>query len=91
MNYMRVRVPAHVLPSQAAITAARASIRTRLPLQALGHEATASHLHDEITPGLNNASQSSRYYGFVTGGATPIAVVADKMVTKHDQNVQVCL
>lgn len=57
----------------------------------IGLTALRKHLEAEIAPGLNSSSQSPRYYGFVTGGATPAARIADNIVTEYDQNVQVHL
>lgn len=80
-----------VLPSQDIIHAARFSLRLGLPDEGCGPEETRRHLTKDIVPGLNASSKSSRYYGFVTGGATPEATFADYLVTTHDQNVQVHL
>lgn len=43
-------------------------------------------LEQKIIPQLS-ASRGSRYWGFVTGGATPIATMADWLVATFDQNV----
>jgi hypothetical protein len=72
------------------IDAARKSLIHKLPETGLGLETTITHLRQHIAPGLNFASKSPRYYGFVTGGVTPAASVADNIVTEYDQNVQVC-
>lgn len=79
-----------VLPLEDDIRRARKAICRELP----GHESTLDESEARINnllPGLNGSSTSSRYYGFVTGGATPIARYADNIVTQADQNVQVHL
>ncbi|KAK0616033.1 pyridoxal phosphate-dependent transferase [Bombardia bombarda] len=60
-------------------------------LAGLGRAATLDHLLSDIVPGLNSQALSPRYYGFVTGGALPIAEAADNIVSALDQNVQVHL
>jgi glutamate/tyrosine decarboxylase-like PLP-dependent enzyme len=81
----------YVLPSQEALQNARSSLLTSVPTQGIGFEQTQQHLQQDIVPGLNGNSKSPRYYGFVTGGATPIATFADKLAVEEDQNVQVHL
>lgn len=51
----------------------------------------ASHITQDIVPALCGQSQSSRYFGFVTGGVLPVAEWADNVVSRMDQNVQVHL
>ncbi|KAF2025560.1 PLP-dependent transferase [Setomelanomma holmii] len=83
--------PSDVLPSQATIEATRKQLLATLPNDGLGLTETIRHLQDDLKPGLNGASRSANYYGFVTGGATPIASISDNFVTACDQNVQVHL
>ncbi|KAI4717916.1 PLP-dependent transferase [Aureobasidium sp. EXF-10727] len=83
--------PDHVLPTLSEISQALNDLHKRLPPRGLGSEAAKQHLKQDVAPALNANSQSSRYYGFVTGGATPAAIFADNMVTEYDQNVQVHL
>lgn len=80
-----------VLPSQDTLEHARSTLLTSLPSQGIGHEQAQEHLEKDIVPALNGNSKSSRYYGFVTGGSTPIATFADKLAVEEDQNVQVHL
>lgn len=83
--------PENVLPSQEALSHARSSLLTSLQSEGIGFEQTQHHLENDIVPGLNGNSKSSRYYGFVTGGSLPIATFADKLAVEEDQNVQVHL
>ncbi|KAF2827624.1 PLP-dependent transferase [Ophiobolus disseminans] len=83
--------PSEVLPPTTAIVHARKALAPRLPSAGLGLQGTIRHLQEDLTPAFNESSRSSNYYGFVTGGVTPAASVADNFVTAYDQNVQVHL
>lgn len=83
--------PDAVLPAQPVLDQARNTLVGSLSDQGLGYQRTTKHLLDDIVPGLNGNSRSAHYYGFVTGGATPAAALADNLVTAFDQNVQVHL
>lgn len=80
-----------VLPAQEILRRARTTLVEALPADGLGYERTVKHLLDDVAPALNGNSNSPNYYGFVTGGATPAAALADNLVTAYDQNVQVHL
>ncbi|MCF6194894.1 MAG: pyridoxal-dependent decarboxylase [Kangiellaceae bacterium] len=58
------------------------------PLADNGMELSLSvkYLQDKIIPQLS-AARGPRYWGFVTGGATPVATMADWLVATFDQNV----
>lgn len=57
-----------------------------LPAQGAGSEVTIDKVHTELVPQMS-ASRGPRYWGFVTGGATPIATYGDWLVSLLDQNV----
>ncbi|WEW58026.1 hypothetical protein PRK78_003493 [Emydomyces testavorans] len=80
---------ARVLPSAQELEHARSSLFKSLPSKGLGFTETKDHLLKDVAPGLNFASISPNYYGFVTGGVTPAAWFADNVVSAYDQNVQV--
>ena len=79
------------LPSPPALYTSTASLLQHLPHDGLGLRKTTDHLLEDIAPGLNGSSLSPNYYGFVTGGCTPAARIADNLVTLYDQNVAVHL
>lgn len=81
----------YVLPDSETLSSARNSIYKQLPSVGITEAAARTHLKQHIQPGLSRSSQSSRYYGFVTGGTTPVSRYADNVVTEMDQNVQVHL
>lgn len=56
-----------------------------LPGRGIGAEATLHKFEKEIAPYLAN-SAGPRYFGFVTGGSTPAAIVGDWLVSAFDQN-----
>ncbi|KAF2641568.1 pyridoxal-dependent decarboxylase [Massarina eburnea CBS 473.64] len=84
-------IPVNVLPTAESLAHARESLQTSLPTSGLGLSETIRHLREDIGPGLPASSRSPNYYGFVTGGSTPAAALADNLVTAYDQNVQVHL
>ena len=79
------------LPNQLLLTQAAESLHKCLPEEGEGLQRTSEHLLQDVVPGLNGSSLSPTYYGFVTGGVTPAARLADNIVTLFDQNVQVHL
>ncbi|OCL04306.1 PLP-dependent transferase [Glonium stellatum] len=83
--------PNFVLPSASCLIQARECLIQTLPEIGLGVPKVTKHLMEEIAPGFNASSRSSNYYGFVTGGSTEAATLADNLVTAYDQNVQVHL
>ncbi|GAB1736309.1 hypothetical protein NU219Hw_g6976t1 [Hortaea werneckii] len=83
--------PNLVLPSAEIIDNARSNFLTRLPETGIGEAKASEHLKSYVLPGLNRASSSPHYYGFVTGGATTIARLADNLVTEADNSPQVHL
>jgi glutamate/tyrosine decarboxylase-like PLP-dependent enzyme len=58
----------------------------KLSAQGMDLQACVEHLESEIIPQLS-AARGPRYWGFVTGGATPVATMADWLVSTFDQNV----
>lgn len=91
MDHLQAEIPENVWSSPEIIERARATIHQALPENGVGYRKLQQHLEYELTQGLSNSASSSRYFGFVTGGTTPAAVLADNVVTAYDQNVQVHL
>ncbi|OAA71537.1 tyrosine decarboxylase [Cordyceps fumosorosea ARSEF 2679] len=86
--------PPPTLPSAAALRAAEASLPSpSSPTYLAGAPAAAvaTHIARDVVPALTGQNASPRYFGFVTGGALPLAQWADNVVTALDQNVQVHL
>lgn len=48
-----------------------------------------THLESTILPNLSHSALSPNYYAFITGGATPAALLADWLVSLYDQNLSV--
>ena len=86
--------PAHanrILPHNAHIQKASNNLASNAPSNGWGIAKTTAHLLEDIAPALNGQALSPHYYGFVTGGVTPAAKVAENLVSTYDQNVQVHL
>jgi len=83
--------PTDVLPSAAALENARNKLTPNLPSDGIGLQQTIRHLQEDLAHAFNESSRSPNYYGFVTGGITPAASIADNFVTSYDQNVAVHL
>lgn len=81
----------NVLPSQQELEKARCSLPKSLPAEGIGLDKVQRHIQNELVPGFNRVSKSPNYYGFVTGGVTPAALLADQIVSENDQCVQVHL
>jgi glutamate/tyrosine decarboxylase-like PLP-dependent enzyme len=74
-------------PAAAAATAAEvhAALSTPLTQDGLADLRVIDDLVSTVTPGLV-ASAGPRYFGFVTGGAQPVALAADWLTAVWDQN-----
>lgn len=80
-----------VLPHATAIRKANRSLVSSLPSEGHGIKRTTEHVLEDLAPALNHQALSPSYYGFVTGGVTPAARVAEEIVSAYDQNVVVHL
>ncbi|KAJ3084825.1 hypothetical protein HDU99_001901 [Rhizoclosmatium hyalinum] len=80
----------YVRPTPEAMEAALRDLPRTLPSDGLGLEATSKLLLERIAPACIDA-KCPTYFGFVTGGVTPAAALADIVVGVLDQNVQVHL
>ena len=81
----------NVLPSLEALETTRSRLMSSLPHTGIGVHEVERHIQEDLVPGFNKPSKSANYYGFVTGGATPAAVIGDHAAVENDQNVQVHL
>lgn len=57
----------------------------KLPAKGMGTQAVLTHFKSNYASVLNN-STGPRYFGFVTGGSTPAAMLGDQLVSAYDQN-----
>ncbi|NQZ86618.1 MAG: aspartate aminotransferase family protein [Colwellia sp.] len=58
----------------------------KLPVKGIDFDRLNEYISENIQPNLS-ASNGGRYWGFVTGGANPVATFADWLVTTFNQNV----
>jgi hypothetical protein len=80
-----------VTPTPEAVRASVAALPTSLENGGWGTAATLSYIQDKLLPGCLTAQNGPRYFGFVTGGVTPAAQLADVLGSGYDENVQVTL
>ncbi|BEI81716.1 hypothetical protein CcaverHIS002_0208760 [Cutaneotrichosporon cavernicola] len=80
-----------VTPSAEAVHAAVAALPHVLPEAGMGTGPTLDYLLSSVIPGCLTAQNGPRYFGFVTGGVTPAAQLADILGSGYDENVQVTL
>ncbi|GAA5528801.1 aminotransferase class I/II-fold pyridoxal phosphate-dependent enzyme [Herpetosiphon gulosus] len=75
----------HDLPQRPVGVASQIDQPDQLPTNGLGAEQTLEHFLARYSDTLTG-STGPRYWGFVTGGATPAALAGDWLVSAFDQN-----
>lgn len=80
-----------VLPTPASVQSTISSLPAALPSRGLGTTGAIEYLRNTILPGCVQAQTGPRYFGFVTGGVTPAAQLAEVLAGSYDENVQVTL
>ncbi|KAI5846782.1 pyridoxal phosphate-dependent transferase [Tricharina praecox] len=80
-----------ILPSSKELELGTSRLLNDLPQDGVGLTGVTHHLASSLLPAFNDSSISPHYYGFVTGGSTPAALLGDFLATIVDQNVQVHL
>jgi len=80
-----------ILPSTKELELGTTRLLNELPQEGVGLTGVTHHLASSLLPAFSDSSLSPHYYGFVTGGSTPAALLGDFLATIVDQNVQVHL
>ncbi len=80
-----------ILPTPATVQHTISSLPSTLPEMGRGTKKTTEYLLDTLLPGCLQAQSGPRYFGFVTGGVTEAAQLADMLASSYDENVQVTL
>jgi len=78
-------VPTRRVPSAASADEVTGLLDSDLPLRGEEPTAVIDRLAAAVEPGLM-ANASGRFYGWVMGGALPVAIAADWLVAAWDQN-----
>lgn len=79
------------LPEPAAVQSTTAALPASLPDTGLGTTGSVNYILNSILPGCLQAQNGANYFGFVIGGVTPAAHLADILGGSYDENVQVTL
>ena len=79
------------LPTPSDVQHSISALPSSLPLKGLGTSATTVYLLHTLLPGILQAQNGPRYFGFVIGGVTPAAQLADILVSSYDENSQMTL
>src|SRR5919106_5294531 len=78
-------LPSRPVGSEAGVDELRARLARQLSQEGEDPRAVIADLARDVDPGLI-ASAGPRYFGFVIGGALPVAVAADWLTSAWDQN-----
>lgn len=80
-----------ILSTPKTISESIASLPATLPEKGKGTSETTEYLINTLLPGILQAQNGPRYFGFVVGGVTESAQLAEVLSGSYDENVQVTL